>query len=564
MKRISGRRSALLVALLGSLLLAACERKTTEESAPATAKTPETAATAAPSGDSPLGDVDFQASCAEAVRADFDRAVALLHHMMYAQAREAFSDIIERDPGCAMAHWGVAMSLFQPLWPTRPSAEDLQRGAQAVQQADELQPPTGRERALLAATKAFYREPDSADWWTRINRWAERMALAYTAEPDDIEIAAFYALSQLALAPVSEDALSRNARAGAVLSAIHQRSPRHPGAIHYTIHANDVDSRAGQSLEVVRSYADIAPDVPHALHMPTHIFVRLGEWPEVIAWNRRSATAALKYPAGKQLSHHYLHAADYLVYAHLQRGEDQQAKTALDEALAMQGYQPSFISAFHLAVMPARYAVERRQWAEAAALEPAAVADIPWEQFAWAESLSWFGRGLGLANSGDAKGAAAAEKKMLALADRARADGEQAFARYIEIDRLILAGHIARARGKPTEAEKQLRAAAALEAKAEKHPVTPGAVLPAQEALGDLLLAEKQPALALAAYQAANRRWPGRFNTLLGCARAAVAAGDAVQAAACYGELVLVAGESPRPELAEARAYIRQGASGEG
>ena len=514
--------------------------------------------TAPPKADS-LGAVDFRVSCDPAARADFDRALGYLHHMMYVEAEREFGAVAAKYPDCAMAHWGIAASLFQPLWPTRPSATDLERGRQEVALAEKLEPSSEREQALLQAADAFFRAPGETDWWARIGRWAESMEKAYQAHSRDLDIAAFYALSQLAVAQVADDRARYNSEAAKILLAIHKEAPTHPGAIHYTIHANDAEGRAGDSLDVVRAYGDIAPSVPHALHMPTHIFVRLGDWPEVIAWNRKSADAALRFPAGETVSHHYLHAIDYLVYAHLQRGEDSTASALLAESRTKGEHQPSFISAFHLAAMPARFAIERRVWKEAAAIEPRKPATIPWDKFAWPEGLSWFARGLGAVHTGDVAEARAAEAKLAALRDGANAAGEKNFASYVEIDRLILAGRIARAEGKDDEAIARMRESAELELAVEKHPVTPGALLPPREALGDLLLELDRGAQALETYEASLKIWPQRYNSLLGAARAAQAAGDEVAAKNYYSRLIEIAGAaSSREGITEAKRIVDQ------
>ena len=505
-----------------------------------------------------LGTVHFDVSCSAEVSDDFDRAFAFLHHMQYQESRAAFEQIAAADPDCGMARWGIAMTLFQPLWPERPGPEALRRGWGEVRQAQELGAGTDREADLVTAAEAFFRDPESADWWTRIQRWSEAMNQAYAARPDDIETAALYALSQLAAGLVAADQMVYNGRAAEVLLGIYEREPTHPGAIHYTIHANDVDSRASESLEVVRSYGDIAPAVPHALHMPTHIFVRLGEWPEVIEWNRKSAAAALQFPAPDGISHHYPHAVDYLVYAHLQRGEDEQARVVMEEVTARdEPFQGTFMSAFHLAAMPARYAVERRAWDEARAITPGTPASVVWEQFWWAESFSWFARGLGAAHRGDADEAERSERRMVALRDAARAAGEEAFADYIEVDRLVLAAWRTHVAGEPEQALNLAREAVQLEATTQKHPVTPGALYPAQEALGDLLLALERSQEALGAYEGSLATWPGRFNSLVGAARAARAAGLDDKAHDHYGALLSVSSgaESSRPALAEARQF---------
>ena len=509
-------------------------------------------------GDHEIGVVDFDVSCDAEVRDDFDRAVALLHHMMYVESQAAFEEIVERAPGCAMAHWGVAMTLFQPLWPSRPGADDLRRGEASVRRAMELEPATDRELALVTAAEAFYREPESADWWTRIRRFSDAMEEAFTPRQDDIETGALYALSQLAVAPVSDDQMLRQARAAEVLLGIHDREPLHPGATHYMIHANDVRGRATESLDIVRGYDDIAPSVPHALHMPTHIFVRLGEWPSVIEWNRKSADAALQFPAGDAISHHFAHAMDYLMYAYLQRGDDAAASVVREETLPQSPHQGTFIAAFHLAAMPARYAIERREWSEAARVELRTHQYLPWDQFWWPEAMSWFSKGLGAARTGDLSTAREAEANIRTLRDRADAAGEEGFRSYIETDRLVLAGWIAYAQGDAESAVAAMREAGDVEASVQKHPVTPGALYPPYEALGDLLLALDRPADALDAFTVSLEIWPKRYHSLLGAARAARQIGDAQQARAHYEQLLEVVGDADttRDGVGEARGFV--------
>ncbi len=509
-----------------------------------------------------LGAVHFPVSCAPGVQADFDRAVALLHHMMYEESRAAFIAIAKADPGCAMAHWGIATTLFQPLWPTRPGPDQLRRGREEIQKARELGPGTEREAAFVAAVEVFYRD-EAADWWSRIARWADSMEMAYEAYPDDLEVAAFYALSHLASGRNAEDQEAYQARAAEVLLAIYEREPTHPGAIHYTIHANDVDGRADQSLAVVRSYDGIAPSVPHALHMPTHIYVRLGDWPGVIEWNRKSADAALEFPAGDAVSHHYPHAMDYLVYAYLQQGEDAKALAAVEEALAKSKYQGTFISAFHLAAIPARYAVERRDWAAAASLQPVTPADLPWDRYQWSESQTWFAKGLGAIRSDDLEAADRALGRMEALRDAAAEAGEGAFATYIDIELRTLAAWRAMVKEASDVALSLARSAVDLEATTQKDPVTPGSYLPPSEALGDLLLEIGDPAEALKAYEKSLAMWPRRFNSLLGAARAARASSDGSKATEYYNMLVETAPDSDRKEVEEARSFLSRSSRGQ-
>ena len=506
-----------------------------------------------------LGAVDFGVSCSAEASDAFDRAVALLHHMQYEEARAAFERLAEVHPSCGMARWGIAMTLFQPLWPSRPGRDALRRGWEELHRARELGIGTDREAALVTAAEAFFREPESAEWWTRIQRWGDAMRVAYEAHPDDIETAALFALSQLAVGQVASDRMAYHARAADVLLGVYDRAPTHPGAVHYTIHTNDVDTRADQSLEVVRSYAEIAPSTPHALHMPSHIFVRLGRWPEVVDWNRRSAAAALTFPAGDAVSHHYLHALDYLVYAYLQRGEDEKALALIEAVSAREEpFQGTFISAFHLASMPARYAVERRAWDEALAVTPGMPASVAWDRFWWAEAISWFARGLGAVHAGAIADVERADERLIALRDAAEAADEAAFADYIEVDRLVLAAWRAHAAGQEERALALARAAVELEGTTQKHPVTPGALYPAQEALGDLLLDAGRPSEALAAYEGSLGVWPGRFNSLLGAARAARAAGLDDETSGYYEALLEISSgaESRRSALEEARQFL--------
>lgn len=506
-----------------------------------------------------IGDVDFQVSCEPAVQEDFDRAVALLHHMMYQEARSTFQAIADEDPSCGMAFWGAATTMFQPLWPARPSEQDRERAWQALQRAREVGVGTDRERALLRATEAFFQDPSEDVWWPRIRRWADAMEEARMAHPGDADVAALYGLSLLAAGQVADDQRALNARAAEVLAEVHERKPLHPGAIHYTIHANDISGRAGESPGIVGSYDGIAPSVPHALHMPSHIYVRLGAWPDVIEWNRKSADAALDFPAGDRLSLHYAHALDYLLYAHLQRGDDGRAGALLEELQARDDrFQEDFATAFHLAVMPARYAVERRAWDRAAVLAPRAPDYLAWDRYRWPEALSWVARGLGAVHTGDLPAAREAEARLEELRQQAAADDEQAFATYIEIDRLILSGWLAQVQGESQVAEARIREAAELEGTVEKHPITPGALLPPYEALGDLLMEQERPMEALEAYEASLEIWPNRYRSLLGAARAARDAGEAQRSQDHYRTLLDVTrgSDSDRPGVREARQAL--------
>lgn len=474
------------------------------------------------STDDAVGAIDFRADCDESVRSEFDRALGLMHHMMYVQARSVFEEVADAAPECAMAHWGIATTLFQPLWGTVPSAEEVAQGRAAIRRASELVD-SEREEHLIQATAAFFK-PDTDLLQPRLSGWIEGMENAYQSFPEDPDIASLYALSRLALALGSDDRHALHDEAEAVLREIWEEEPRHPGAVHYTIHATDADGRADNATEIVESYGQIAPKVPHALHMPSHIYVRLGDWPQVIDWNERSAKAALGHKSDGAVSFHYIHALDYLVYGHLQRGEDSAAQKVWESAQENGPHQANLPGAFHLASIPARLAVEARDWKTAANIEPRLPAHVDWDAFSWPEGIGWFARGLGAVHTGDLKTARAAEQRLATLRESAKSAADRRFSTYIEIDRLILDGWIAKADNEPELAVERMRSAGELEASVEKHPVTPGALYPPYEALGDLLLALDRPQEALAAYESSDRIWPQRYNTLSGALRAAKAA----------------------------------------
>lgn len=472
-----------------------------------------------------IGEVHFNVSCDESVKEDFNYALGMMHHMMYVSARDTFEKIIDKDPACAMGYWGIATTLFQPLWGTRPSDEELQKGWQNIQKALEYAE-SDREMHLIRSTEGFFRNPDSADFRDRIMNWIDGVEEAHAAYPNDHDIAALYSLTRLTAAQFAENPANMLDEAEQILREIFEQNPYHPGAIHYTIHATDVDGRAENALDMVEAYGNIAPEVPHALHMPSHIYVRLGDWPEVIEWNINSAKSALMYPVNGAESHHYIHAIDYLVYAYLQRGEDELAESVYQEALNKERHQASFVSAFHFASIPARLAVEQKDWERAANLEPRTPDYLPWDAAPWAEGHTWFARGLGSVHTGDLESARKAEERLVELRNHAKERGDDGMAIYIETDRLVLAGWIGLTEGKYEAAVELTQAAADLESSIQKHPVTPGALQPPNEALGDILLRLDRPSEALAAYEASDAIWPGRLNTLMGAAIAARLTGE--------------------------------------
>ncbi len=506
-----------------------------------------------------LGAVNFPVTCSAQAQAEFNRAVALLHHMTYPQAREAFGRVAAIDPRCAMAHWGVAMTLFQPLWPTRPRPEALRRGWEEVQKAEALRPPTERERLFVAAAAAFFLDPSSSDYWLRIRRWEQAAEKVYASFPEDPEAAAFYALAHLATTPSNTSSREHADRAAQILLRVYERNPEHPGAMHYLVHANDVPGRERELLDITRKYEAAAPDNPHALHMPTHIYTRLGDWDAVVRGNLRAAAAALKYPAGERgefVWDEFPHAVEYLVYAYLQKGADAEAAAQLKRLRATARLEPTFKTAFHLSSTQARYALERRAWAEAAALTPREPANLDWDRFTWPEAIVRFARGMGAAHLGKLDEAKAAVLRLEELEAATRKAGEELFARNIQVLRLELSAWLAHSERREEPAVTLMREAAELETSTPKHAVTPGPTLPAYELLGDLLMEQKRPAEALAAYRRALELYPRRFNGLLGAARAARALGDATQARTFYeGFLHVADGDARRPVVKEAQDY---------
>lgn len=468
-----------------------------------------------------LGEVDFQVSCSAEAQTLFNRALGLLHHMMYVEAEQEFTVITELDPNCAMAHWGIAMTLFQPLWPGQPSQETIARGSEAIALAKVLNPATEREWAFLTALEPFYQDLDAA-YGARLQAFEQGMEQLYGQYPDDIDAAALYALSLLATAPATDQALSHQRRAAEILETVRAREPMHPGGIHYSIHAHDFPPLAGYATDIAHSYDQIAPDVPHALHMPSHIFVRLGEWEDTITWNLRSAAAAVNLEGDNPLSLHYPHAMDYAVYGYLQLAADEDTLAIIEEVRSKE-YQNNFAAAYALAAIPARYALERRQWQDAAALAAREPASIVWDQFPELEAITYFARGIGAARSGDT----GAAREALVMLETLHENAVGYWAGQVEIQRLAVAGWLEHAQGNADEAVALMRASAELEDGTAKHPVTPGAVLPARELFGDMLLELGRPAEALAAYEASLQLSPNRLNSLLGAAKAAELIEDA-------------------------------------
>jgi hypothetical protein len=459
-----------------------------------------------------IGHVHLVTSCSPAAQRRFDRGVALLHSFWYEESARTFAAVAALDSSCAMAYWGQAMSLLHPLW-SPPPPVDLARGHDLSEHAIALSR-TPRERAYADAIAAYYRDPTSPSYRARFAAYEQHMEQVSRSYPADHEAAIFYALAILADASPSDSTTARARRADTILFPLFRADPDHPGLAHYVIHANDTPRLAALALDAARRYAQIAPDVPHALHMPSHIFTRLGLWDEDIAANKRSAKAARAFEVRQ--GWHGLwdqrgHAMDYLVYAYLQTGNDREAKRIVDEAATVTvGYPAgSYINAFALAAMPARYALERDAWADAAVLP---VRKAPGARDT--EAITRFARALGAVHGGDT---AAAKQEIDSLAAIARELGSV----DVEIQRLAASAWLVLAAGDTSAAIARATEAADLEDRQPVAPVSPGPVLPARELLGDLLLAAGRPREAYAAYIAMLTNAPHRARSEHGAARSA-------------------------------------------
>ena len=476
------------------------------------------------------GVVEFPVSCTAEARQAIEHGLGMLHHMMYEQARPLFARAAKADPSCAMAHWGTAMTHFQPLWhPT--SQEDLAEGRAALRRAVELGAPTEREREYIAAAQAWFAELDppqkdpARDHEARLERWTRAQRSLHEAYPQDVDAAAFYALAEVSYAmtqfsPDEPRDFTRERRAGALLERYFGEHPQHPGVFHYLIHAYDSSELAHKALPYAEAYDDLAPEVPHALHMPSHIFVRLGRWEETAEWNERSAAAALRQPVDGMTSMHYAHALDYMMYAYLQLGDEERARDTLRRTEAIEQVQPLFASAYGLAAARARYPLERGRWAEAAELEPRKPDALAWEEFPAAEALVHYARGLGAARTGALEQAELERDRIDALGRTLRERGDDYWAAMTEAMGMAVAAWITHERGDTEGAIARMHEAAELEDSMDKHPTTPGEILPVRELEGELLLLADRPEEALRAFRASLERTPKRRNASQGVERA--------------------------------------------
>ena len=506
-----------------------------------------------------LGKVSFKTTCNPAAEALVQRGLAWLHSFEYQRAEASFSEAAAADPHCAIASWGAAMTYYHPLW-AAPTADEFQKGSAALARARATSAGSPREREYVAALGAFY--DGGADHKSRVLAYEKAMERLSASYPDDREAAVFYSLALIAAGTTDDDpGYARERKAGAILNAVLKEQPDHPGVAHYLIHSFDYPALADLALPAARRYASIAPDSAHAQHMPSHIFTRLGLWRESIRSNRAAEVAAKAWGKTSGMSSAWdqqLHAMDYLTYAYLQTGRDREAQGVLDELLALTASNPTPTAAYALTSIPARMLLERRQWAQAASFElPSKIASFEaLSKNKWAEASIRFANAVGAARNGDVARAKAALSRLDAIeVSVVVGPGEYDWRKQVRIQRQVGEGWLAFAEGRKEEASHIMAAAADLDDATEKHPVTPGSILPAREQLGELLIELGRPRDALAAYEGSLRRAPKRLVSLYGAARAARLAGESAKATRYFAELADMTTESDggRPEITEAR-----------
>jgi hypothetical protein len=498
--------------------------------------------------DTTLGKVNFETSCSPEAQKLFNQGMLYQHSFWYRASQRTFEDVLKADPECGIAYWGTALSL---LWNPHvaPPAKNLAEGAAAIDKGKSVGAKTARERDYLDALGVMYADYEKVDHRTRIVAYAKAMEQLAQRYPNDDEAQIHYALALNTSALPADKTYASQLKGAAILEPISLRQPDHPGVAHYLIHLYDYPPIAEKGLDAARRYAKIAPAAPHALHMPSHIFTRVGYWSESIASNAEAARVARE----SKDFHDQLHAMDYQVYAYLQLGQDQKAKAVMDEATGVTGFTETFIAGpYALAISPARFAVERGDWKAASELQvrPSPLAQV--------QAITYFARALGAARSGNPDAAKADIAKLAELRDKLRDAKDAYWSEQVDIQRQVASAWVLYAEGKRDDALNAMSAAADAEDKTEKHPVTPGVPKPARELYGVMLLESAKPAEALAAFEATLNKEPNRLGATIGAAKAAEKAGDNAKAQEYYKKVVAIAGnaDASRTEVSDARAFL--------
>jgi tetratricopeptide (TPR) repeat protein len=508
-----------------------------------------------------LGEVHFPVSCNAAAQQEFNRAMALFHSFWFEPAKRSFAKVLEHDPDCGMAQWGIAiMSMGNPFgWANNPNVPKA--GVAAMGEAQRVSAKSERERDYIAALAAFFNDWETADHRARALAFEKGMAGVAARYPEDDEAQILYALVLNATAVPTDKTFANQLKAASILEPLFKRYPNHPGIPHYLIHTYDYAGLAEKGLPAARAYSVIAPSVPHALHMPSHLFSRVGLWPEMVESNRASYRAAKNELTEHTLgigSYDALHAMDYLVFGHLQQAQDKAAQVLVDEVAAMREVNvEDFAAAYAFAAIPSRFALERGDWRQAAGLK-LSPADLAWNKFPQAEAILVFARSLGAARSGEVAAARKDVERLQALKEAMTAAKIGYWAGQTDVQIKTLTAWIALAEKRYDEAVQLMRAAAAAEEASDKHPVTPGNVVPSRELLGEMLLVLNQPTQAFTEFERSLQRDPNRFRGMSGAGRAAEAAGDHQAAREYYAKLQTLTADrdTERLELGQATAFL--------
>lgn len=496
--------------------------------------------------DEKLGRLTFPTSCDPKVQAEFERGVAMIHSYWFLIARRTFQNVLQQDPNCAIAYWGIALDLLNNTLAVVPPRADAQAAWAALEKAREVGAKTQRERDWIEALSAYYRDHDKIPVNIRLKAYNTAMEQLAQRYPDDYEAQVFYALTLQASADPTDTSYANQLKSVAILEKLYDQNPEHPGVTHFIIHAYDFAPLAQKGVSAARRYASIAPAVPHARHMPSHIYSMVGLWEESIASNASAI----------EIQPDYYHAADFSVYAHLQLAQDAKAKALTEKSLATadRGDRPiTFVNFTARNAMPARYVLERADWTAAAALP------FKPSQYPQADSLTHFARGLGMARSDDLAGARAEIDAIKALRAALEKSNQSYWADRSEEQMLAISAWIALKEGAPEQAVKFMRAAADGEDGSIKHVAMENRLYPLRELLAELLLVSGQPAAALGEYETAVKQTPNRYRAFLGLARASNAAGDRQKASEYYGKLLDLAknADTERPEIREAKEFLK-------
>ena len=512
-------------------------------------------------GTGQFGDVSFSESCSQETKQTFNLAISLLHSFEYIEAEKAFVQVIDKDPDCAMAYWGVAMSIYHGLW-APPAESVLKKGVKLLEVAETL-PKSKKTEDYLEAIGAFYKDWETVDNQTRKQDYANKMKEMYLANQTDTEVAVFYALALRASAIPTDKTYAKQREAGSLLEELFKKEPNHPGIAHYIIHSYDYPELAELGLSTARRYADIAPNSAHAHHMPSHIFTRLGLWDESIKTNINSASSAICYAESTSPGAHWdeeVHAMGYLVYAYLQTGN---TKLAEEQYAYLKTFKkifpPNFKIAYTAAAIPARIAVENKNWEKAANITLPEIGELDWQKFPWQSSLLHFAKALGNIHTNNLE-AANEELEVLRSSEQALISQKEPYmANQVAIQIKTVEAWIMLSDGNNDHALAFMKAAADMESKTSKHPVTPGEIVPADELLADMLLKLEMPKEALAVYELNLKRRPNRFNGIYGAAIAAQESGDINKALEHFKALLnlTINTDSERKEIEEAKAFLQ-------